>query len=192
MGVGRNGLIHASARGEQPAKSLAVAAWLHLDLCKSGRVKADFFGNRNFPAFRRPFANLKTSERKARSNPAPRQCLSSKGFCCVGDHDSWWDCKQRVSSASKTPHLLFFFPAEKVFIEPWLCSGHPRSSRQEKMNFLHFLFSRVLRSWDLHGVWGWGSWHPRAVPCDLVGCKAFDVSMHRRDAHLVHMEICYL
>lgn len=86
----------------------------------------------------------------------------------------------------------FFFPIEKGFIESWSCSGRCGSSKQEKMNFLHFLCGGVLRSWDQCGVWGQGSWHPRAVPCDLVGCKACDVSMHRRDAHLVHMEICYL
>ena len=50
-GSGRERADPRKRLGEEPAKSLAIAAWFHLDLCKSGWVKADFFGNRHFTVF---------------------------------------------------------------------------------------------------------------------------------------------
>lgn len=82
-----------------------------------------------------------------------------------------WGPQQLGGIANGGGHLLlnhrvclFFFPAEKVLVKYWPCSGYSSSSKQEKFNFLPFLCSEVFRGWELCGVWGQGSWDPSAVP----------------------------
>lgn len=162
-GSGQNQADPCKRPGEEPARSLAVGAWLHLDVCQSGWVKADFSGNKNFPAFWWPFANQRPRRAK---HAAAQRCgsASAQRVCAVLGTTRVGGIANGGCPLLLKHQVCLFSPAEKVLIKHWLCSGHSCSTKQEKFNFLHFLCSEVFRGWDLRGVWGRGSWHPGAVP----------------------------